>query len=397
MILRDVTVVDRGRKRRGTVAYDESSGTVVDADDADEDDERVVSLPGYTVLPGLVDAHVHYSLSGERSVEDVVGMSDAELALVEARNARKTLESGVTAVRTMGARDVDTRVRDAIEAGDVPGPRTVANCRSITVTGGHGHHLGREITGPDDARRAVREQTKLGADFVKFMTTGGVTTPGTDPETVAMTDEEIAAVVDEAHRRGVHAATHAHGAEGVKAALEAGVDTVEHGTFLDDEAVDLFLEHDATLVPTLSAPYYIVRNIETATEESARKTREVYERHIESFEKAVEAGVRIAGGTDAGTPYNVHGANASEVEFMAKYGLDPVDAVRSMTEVAAEAVGLDGSGTLEPGTHADLLVVEGDVTENLTLLNDPTAVVKGGDVVAGAIPERTPPVADVRR
>lgn len=397
MILRDVTVIDRGEKRTGTVAYDESSGTITDIDEADADDERVVSLPGYTVLPGLVDAHIHYSLSGERSVEDVVGMSDAELALVEARNARKTLEAGITAIRAMGARDIDTHVRDAIEAGEIPGPRTVANCRSITITGGHGHHLGREITGPDDARRAVREQKKRGADFIKFMTTGGVTTPGSDPDTVAMTVEEITALVDEAHRQGVHAATHVHGAEGAKVAIEAGVDTVEHGTFLDDEAIELFLEHDTTLVPTLSAPYHIVRNIETATEESARKTRHVYERHIESFEKAVDAGVRIAGGTDAGTPFNSHGANATEIEFMAKYGMDPVDAVRAMTEIAADAVGLDGSGTLEPGTHADLLLVEGDVTENLTLLNDPAAVVKGGDVVAGAIPERAIPKTSARR
>ncbi|SEO66074.1 Imidazolonepropionase [Halogranum amylolyticum] len=391
MILRDVTLVDSGETRTGAVAFDEVSGTIT-AVGGDEvlshsaADEHVVSLPGYSVLPGLVDAHVHYSLSGERSVEDVVGMSDAELTLVEARNARRTLESGVTGVRAMGARDVDPQVRDAIDAGDVPGPRTVANCRSITITGGHGHHLGREITGPADARRAVREQAKQGAEFVKFMTTGGVTTPGTDPDQVAMTDAELDAIVDEAHRQGVHAATHAHGAEGVKAAVEAGVDTVEHGTFLDDEAVDLLVDHDVTLVPTLSAPYHIVRNIETATEESARKTRHVYERHVDSFGKALEAGVRIAGGTDAGTPFNYHGANATEVEFMAKYGMDPVEAIRAMTEVAADVIGLDGSGTLEPGTNADLLVVDGDVTDDLTLLNNPAAVLKGGEVVSGAVP-----------
>ncbi|SFK80640.1 Imidazolonepropionase [Halogranum rubrum] len=389
MILRDVTLLDRGETRTGAIAFDEESGTITAVGDDVVDagsDEQMISLPGYTVLPGLVDAHVHYSLSGERSVEDVVDMSDAELALVEARNARRTLESGITGVRAMGARDIDPQVRNAIDDGDITGPRTVANCRSITITGGHGHHLGREITGPADARRAVREQVKQGAEFIKFMTTGGVTTPGTDPDQVAMTEAEIDALVDEAHRRGVHAATHVHGADGAKAAIEAGVDTVEHGTFLDDEAVEMFLEHDVTLVPTLSAPYHIVRNIETATEESARKTRHVYERHIESFGKALEAGVRIAGGTDAGTPFNYHGANATEVEFMAKYGMDPAEAVRAMTETAAETVGLDGSGTLEAGTHADLLVADGDVTEDLTLLNNPAAVLKDGEVVSGSIP-----------
>ncbi|SFR70207.1 metal-dependent hydrolase family protein [Halogeometricum limi] len=393
MILRDVTLVDRGETRTGAIAFDEETETITAVGDAetvlaetDDGDDAVRSLPGYAVLPGLVDAHVHFSLSGERSVEDVVGMTDAELALAEARNARRTLESGVTGVRVMGARDVDVHVRDAIEAGDVPGPRTVANCRSITVTGGHGHHLGREITGADDARRAVREQVKLGADFIKFMTTGGVTTPGSDPHAVAMTEAEVHALVDEAHRRGVHAATHVHGAAGARVALEAGVDTVEHGTFLDEETVELFAAHDATLVPTLSAPYHIVRNIETATEDAARKTRDVYERHLESFEMAVDAGVRIAGGTDAGTPFNYHGANATEVEFMAKYGMSAEEAIRAMTQTAADVVGLEGSGTLEPGTYADLLVVEGDPTEDLTRLNHPTAVLKGGAVVSGSLP-----------
>lgn len=384
MILRDALLVDRGERRREPVAFDPETGRITAlGDDALDEPGPEFSLEGKAVLPGLVDAHVHFSLSGERSVLDVVGMSDAELTLVEARNARKTLEAGVTAVRAMGARDVDVDLKAAVERGDVPGPRMVANCRSITITGGHGHHLGREIDGPNDARNAVREQVKLGADFVKFMTTGGVTTPGTDPDAVALTDAELEALVDEAHSRGVHAATHVHGAAGAKAAARAGVDTIEHGTFLDDEAIDAMLANDVTLVPTLSAPYRIVRNLEAATAESARKVENVYERHIESFRRAVEAGVRVAGGTDAGTPFNRHGANAAEVTFMNDYGLTELEAIRAMTETAAETVGLEGSGTLEPGTHADLLVVDGDPTEDLTRLNAPDAVVKGGEVVAG--------------
>ncbi|RDZ64302.1 amidohydrolase family protein [Haloferax sp. Atlit-12N] len=388
MLLRGARVIRGDRVVEETdVRTDAETGRIEAVGDLDpRGDERVADLAGKTVTPGLVDAHIHFSLSGERSVEDVVGMSDAELTLVEARNARKTLEAGVTGARVMGARDIDVALKRAIDAGDVPGPRTVANCRSITITGGHGHHMGREIDGPTEARKAVREQVKLGADFIKFMTTGGVTTPGSDPSAVAFTEEELHALVDEAHRRGVHTATHAHGGEGVKAAIRAGVDTVEHGTFLDDEAIDLFLERDATLVPTLSAPYHIVRNTEAATKEDVTKTEFVYDRHIESFKLAAEAGVRIAGGTDAGTPFNVHGGNASEVQFMAQHAMEPLDAIRAMTETAADAVGLDDCGVVEPGAYADLLVFDDDPLSDLTVLNDPTAVLKGGRVVAGAVP-----------
>ncbi|MFC6785217.1 amidohydrolase family protein [Halobaculum halobium] len=382
MLLRDATLVDVAGIRGGDLRV--ADGRIEGVGDLEPGgDEAVVDLRGRTVLPGLVDAHVHFSLSGERTVGDVVGMSDAELALVEARNARKTLEAGVTGARVMGARDVDVHVRDRIATGDIPGPQTVANCRSITATGGHGHHLGREITGDDDARRAVREQAARGADFIKFMVTGGVTTPGSDPGAVALTDAEVEAIVDEAHRRGLHTATHAHGTDGVKAAVAAGVDTVEHGTLLDDEAIDMLVSEDVTLVPTLSAPHHIVRNVDAVTEEDRTQTEAVYERHLDSFRRAVDAGVRVAGGTDAGTPFNMHGANAAEVRFMSEHGLEPFDAIVAMTATAAEAVGLDGQGTLDPGTHADLLVLESDPTEDVTALHDPGVVLKAGAVVAG--------------
>jgi imidazolonepropionase-like amidohydrolase len=385
MLLRDARLLSGADDHEGDLRID--GGRIDAVGDLDpRADERVVELAGKTLLPGLVDAHVHFSLSGETSVEPIVDMSDAELALVEARNARKTLTAGITGVRTMGARGVDLDLQRAVERGDVTGPRMVANDRSITITGGHGHHLGREIDGPIDARKAVREQVKRGAQFIKFMTTGGVTTPGTDPDTVALTDDELDALVDETHRHGLHAATHVHGAEGAKAAALAGVDTIEHGTFLDDEAIELLVSEDVTLVPTLSAPYYIVRNVEWATPDSARKTEHIYERHLESFARAVDAGVRIAGGTDAGTPFNYHGSNAAEVAFMIEHGLSPRGAIAAMTETAAETVGLDGCGTLDPGTHADLLVVSGDPLTDATVLNAPEAVLLGGELVSGHLP-----------
>ncbi|WP_372910690.1 amidohydrolase family protein [Salinigranum sp.] len=385
MLLRDARLLSSGEDRVGDLRVVDGRIDAV-GDLSPRSDERCLSLDGRTLTPGLVDAHVHFSLSAETSIESVVGMSEAELALVEARNARKTLEAGVTGVRAMGAAGVDLHLKRAIERGDVPGPRMVANSRSITITGGHGHHLGREIDGPVDARQAVREQVKRGADFIKFMTTGGVTTPGTDPDTVALTDDELDALVDETHRHGLHAATHVHGAAGAKAAALAGVDTIEHGTFLDEEAIELMVSEDVTLVPTLSAPYYIVRNIEWATPDSARKTEYIYERHIDSFARAVDAGVTVAGGTDAGTPFNDHGANASEVTFMVEHGLSPRGALTAMTETAARTIGLDDCGTLREGAHADLVVLNGDPLEDSTRLNDPEAVLRGGELVAGYLP-----------
>ncbi|MFC4552046.1 MULTISPECIES: metal-dependent hydrolase family protein [Halorussus] len=386
MILRDVRLLDGTGEvyEDAALQFDPESGRIGAVGDADPGpEEAVYDLRGKTLVPGLVDAHVHFSLSGEASVADVVDMSEGELMLVEARNARRTLEAGVTGVRAMGAKDLDVILAERVARGDVPGPRMVANCRSITITGGHGHHLGREVDGPTECRKAVREQVKRGARFIKFMATGGVTTPGTDPESPAFTPEETDALVDEAHRRGAHVATHAHGAEGVKQAVRAGVDTVEHGTFLDEEAVDLLVTEDVALVPTLSAPYRIVRNADHATEESLRKSSDVYERHIESFRRAVEAGVDIVGGTDAGTPFNYHGTNATELSFMVEHGMDPMDAVVAMTGRAADEIGLADAGVLRPGAHADFLVLDEDPLANISTVRDPEAVVKGGEVVSG--------------
>ena len=386
MILRDVRLLDGAGEVHEDAAlqFDPESGRVEAVGDADPGgEEPVYDLSDKTVMPGLVDAHVHFSLSGEASVADVVEMSEGELMLVEARNARRTLEAGITGVRAMGAKDLDVILAERIARGDVPGPRTVANSRSITITGGHGHHLGREVDGPTECRRAVREQIKRGARFIKFMATGGVTTPGTDPDKPAFTPEEMDALVDEAHRRGVHVAAHAHGAEGVKEAVRAGVDTVEHGTFLDDAAIDMLIAENVALVPTLSAPYRIVRNADHATDDSLRKSSDVYERHIESFERAVGAGVEIVGGTDAGTPFNYHGANATEVSFMVEHAMESMDAVVAMTGRAAEVIGLEDAGVLRRGAHADFLVLDSNPLEDVAAIGDPETVVKGGEVVAG--------------
>lgn len=386
MILRDARVIDGSGSvlADAAIQFDPETGRIESVGDASpRRDEPEYSLDGNTVMPGLVDAHVHFSLSGQASVEDILHTSEGELMLTEAANARRTLESGVTSVRAMGALGLDVTLRSSVERGQTPGPRMVANYRSITITGGHGHHLGREVDGPVECRQAVREQVKQGAEFIKFMATGGVTTPGTDPDALAFTREELDAIIDEAHRRGVHVATHAHGAEGVKAAVRAGVDTVEHGTFLDDEAIDLLVDNDVALVPTLSAVYRIIRNTERATEESLRKSTSVHDRHIESFKRALEAGVTIVGGTDAGTPFNYHGTNSTEIEFMVEHGMDEREAIEAMTGRAADTIGLAEAGTLEEGNYADLLILDENPLEDVAAIREPAAVLKGGEAVAG--------------
>lgn len=387
MILRGARVVDgRGDVFDGPVQFDDGRITAINDVSTTRADEQTVDLDGYTIIPGIVDAHVHFSLSGEASIEDVTAKRDPELLFTEIANARRTLESGVTGVRSMGARGLDIDLARAIDRGDVPGPRTVANCASITITGGHGHHLGQEVDGPEECRRAVREQRKQGAQFIKFMATGGVTTPGTDPGSLAFTHEEIHALIDEAHRRGIHVATHAHGAEGIRVAAEAGVDTVEHGTFLDDDSIEAMLDNDVTLVPTLTAPHRILHNGDRATAETLAQSNEVYEIHRESFRRAVEAGIRVAGGTDAGTPFNHHGTNRVEIQFMARNGMSPLEAITAMTGTAAETIGLDDAGKLAPGYHADLLVVDGDPTADAAALDEIETVIKGGEVVSGTLP-----------
>jgi imidazolonepropionase-like amidohydrolase len=385
MLLRDGRLIDGVGNviERGALRID-GAGAIEDVGHLTPDsDETVYDLSGKTVMPGLVDAHVHLSLSGAASIDPVLDASDVELALTEAANARRTLAAGVTAVRTMGARDLDVRVRDHVRRGDIEGPRIVANCRSITITGGHGHHLGREVDGPQACRRAVREEVQRGADFVKFMSTGGVTTPDSDPEALAFTPAEIRTLVDESHRQGVPAATHAHGAKGVKVAARAGVDTVEHGSSLDDEAIDCLRDNDVTLVPTLSAGHSIVENAADAPDETATQNSAVYDRHVDSFRRAYEAGVTIAGGTDAGTPFNYHGENVTELSCMVDNGMDEMDALVAMTSTAAETIGLDDAGRIEPGTQADLLVLDDNPLADLSALRSPETVLQAGEVVAG--------------
>jgi imidazolonepropionase-like amidohydrolase len=338
-------------------------------------ESELVDLERRTLMPGLIDCHVHLTFSGEaQEVERAATVPVPDLAWTAAANARETLEGGVTTVRDVGARaGVAIRLREAIAAGRVPGPRMRAAGAIICMTGGHGWFIGREADGPDDVRRAVREQLKAGADCVKFTATGGGMTPGVDPRASSFTDVELAAGVDEAHKAFRRAIAHAQGNAGIKTAVRAGIDSVEHGVYLDDEVIEEMRQRGTFLVATLVAPAMIARHGTSAgiPEYVVTKAAGVLEAHQESFRKAVRAGVRIAMGTDAGTPFNRHGANAQELALMVEGGLSPADAIVAATRSAAELLDLvEVTGTVEPGKAADLLIVDGDPLADIRILGD---------------------------
>jgi imidazolonepropionase-like amidohydrolase len=335
--------------------------------------DKVFDVSGKTVLPGLIDAHVHLCLDGSPDpMTSVARNSVPQLTLKAAYYARQTLEAGVTTVRDMGGRDyVDIAIRDGIESGLLQGPRMICSGRLVCMTGGHGWQFGREASGVDGVREAVREQLKMGVNFIKLIATGGVMTKGVDPGATQFTLEELMVGVEEAKKAGRRTATHAQGTEGIKNSLWAGVNSIEHGFFLDDEAIELMLEMKAYLVPTLSAPYQIIRGgIKGGVPRFAvEKSKSVMKSHFQSVRRAYKSKIPIAMGTDAGTPFNCHGENLKEMELLVKAGLTPMEAIVSTTQTASEVLGLEKKiGTLEKGKLADLIVVDGDPLDDISLL-----------------------------
>jgi imidazolonepropionase-like amidohydrolase len=259
------------------------------------------------------------------------------------------------------------------------------------MTGGHARFIGREADGPIEVVRAVREQLAAGADVIKFIASGGVLTPGTSPECAQMTPEELAAGMGEARRAGRRVAAHAHGSEGMKNAVKAGAHSIEHATLMDEEAAGLMREYGVFMVPTLSALATTASCLPTCgiPESALTKAKSMQARHELSFKKALRAGINIALGTDAGTPFNHHGENAQELERMVGLGMNPMDALRAATSAAAALLGLGHRiGSIEVGKEADLLVIDGDPLRRIDVLLDATrriAVMQGGRFVSGAL------------
>ena len=350
--------------------------------------QRVIELAGQCLLPGLIDCHVHLTSQGEADpVPQVQTDSDALAALRAGANAEKTLKSGFTTVRDCGAKsDVVIALRSAIEQGLATGPRIVAAGRALCMTGGHGWWCGREVDGPQETRKGVRGVIKAGADFVKFIATGGIMTEGIAVGVPQLDYDELAAGIQEAKKAGKKTGAHAHGAEGIKNAVRAGIDSIEHAFLANEESISLMQAAGTFLVPTVS-PIHLV--VEKGTQAGipdyiVAKSLQVLNAAEESFKAAHSAGLKIALGTDAGMPFNYHGENHQELAAMVRLGLSPEEAIMAATSQAAELLGLaDKVGTLVAGKEADLVVVEGNPLEDISSLNKESIklVVKKGQLV----------------
>ena len=355
-------------------------------------------LEGHTILPGLIDVHTHLTgpIDEGQGYAHLVMRSGAQDALIGVKHAAATIRAGFTTVRDIGSfrAFTDVALKEAIDGGWVEGPRMMVAGAYVTCPGGGGDLTGlavdvdevvpRELrfgvtSGVDQMRANTRQILRYGADFIKVLATGAVLTAGTNPGAPEFTEDELRAAVEIAAGSETHVAAHAHGAEGIKRAVRAGVRSIEHGSLIDDEAIDLMVEHGTYLVADMYDGDHIQQVGPSLgyTEEVLRKTEMTTEAQREGFRKAVDAGVRIAFGTDSGV--YPHGDNANQFPLYVEFGLTPSQAIQSATWWAAEMIGWhDRVGAIEPGLYADLVVVAGDPTQDVSRLQNPAGVMKAG-------------------
>ncbi len=331
----------------------------------------IVEAPGCTLLPGLIDAHVHLCMDA-RDTPAQRPTDSAELAFRGVAGALATVRAGVTTVRCVGTpNNVDLALRDAIAQGRVIGPRILGAGRTIAITGGHSYPMALESDGVDGVIASVRTQIRAGADVIKLMVTGGVLTPGGRPGTPQMLPEEIVAAIRVAHRANRRVCGHAEGPEGVRDAIAAGIDSIEHGYFIADDPLFATMQSNPTwLSPTLVAYAAILEGRDQLPEEAVANAELAIERHRESFRHALAAGVRIAMGSDAGTPHNPHGENWREIEHMVAQGMSPAAALQAATSDAAALLGVDDVGAIEAGMTADLLLIGGSPLDDVSNLGN---------------------------
>ena len=356
------------------------------------DGATTITLPGTTLVPGLIDAHTHLVGQGTHFGYETLGVSTPMETLWGARNAKVTLEAGFTTVRNVGASGYsDVALRDAINQGLVPGPRMLVSGPPLGITGGHcddnllpfERHASSEgaADGVPGVQHKTREVIKYGADVVKICATGGVLSRGDDPQASQYTQEEMKAIVADAHRLGRKVAAHAHGAQGILWATEAGVDSIEHGSYIDDAAIAAMKQHGTYLVPTMYLQTWMLENAQSIGLPAmyAGKMRQVTEVARKNVAHAFASGVKVAFGTDAAV--YPHGLNAHEFNVYVQMGMTPIHAIQTATVNAADLLGWsDRIGTIEVGKFADIVGVSADPAKDVTALEHPVFVMKGGVV-----------------
>ena len=341
-----------------------------------------VDATGQTLSPGLIDCHVHLQFDGGPDTEaEGRDLKPGIASLRAANNARRHLARGVTTVRDLGGMGaLSCEVGAAVESGLVTGARVLAVGQALTITGGHGHSLGvaRQVDGPDEVRKAVREEIRAGALAIKVIATGGVLTPGISATFTAFTPQELEAAVDEAHKWDRGVAAHAIGSQGILSAVLAGVDSVEHCNQLTPEIAREMKARGTFRSPTICAIRGISDNPDSVPAYAVEKANEIAAYSIDSLRLAVKAGVRHVCGTDGGTPFNPHGSGPQELVYMADWGMSPITAMRAGTANGAELLRLPDVGTIEPGKVADLVLYAANPAEDIAAVLTPLAVWKSG-------------------
>jgi len=358
-------------------------------------DTQKIDLPGMTVVPGLIDMHVHLDSDPTYGGYNTLQFGDRFWSILTVPHANRTLQAGFTTVRNVGA-DAwnDVGLRQAIDEGKIPGPRVVTAAYSFGATGGHcdstfyppsmNQQSPFNADSPEEGRKRVRELRKYGAQVIKICATGGVFSHNTEPGQQQMSLKDMTAIAEEAHQWGLRVAAHAHGTSGIKDAIRAGVDTIEHASLIDDEGIALAKKHGAYLSMDIYNTDYTQSEGKKngVLEDNLRKDREIADVQREGFRRAHAAGVKMVYGTDAGI--YPHGDNAKQFATMVKYGMTPVQAIQAATINAAEALSSKDVGILEAGRFADMVAVAGDPTKDVRLLENVAVVIKGGVVVKSA-------------